>query len=231
MAKSIVPKLQTSPGDPPIESDRARNRESFFTESLSLIRKVVVGRRVVHTDDLPDVSQEIALRLWKWFRKFDEKSSGMPVSEWRSFTARAAHNEVNRKLSNQSKRPEVSLDEVGSEGPVFGETSPEVILLVEIVWQGICRLTLYQRQALLLSSLDLVIYLLQFGVEENDLIDVLGLSTQSWEKIIPRMPLSDNEIGELLSARSGREKFASNPGAVKKARFDARRRLKELMDK
>lgn len=222
MANTILPKLQTSPGDPPVEPDRTRDREGFFTESLSLIRKVIVGRRGVPSDDLPDVSQEIALRLWKWLRKFDEKSSRMPDSEWRSFAARTAHNEVNRKLSNQNKRAEVPLEEVGGGDSIEGETSAEMVLFVRMVWQGISKLTLYQRQALLLNSVDLVVYLLQFGVEENDLIEALGMSTKFWEKVAARIPLSDNEIGDLASA---------NSNAVKKARFDARRRLKELMDK
>ena len=102
-------------------------------------------------------------------------------------------------------------------------------MLVEIVWQGICSLSVYQRQALLFSSVDLVLYLLQFGVGENELIENLGLSRQSWETIASRMPLTDTEIAEIASRNPGRRESEINPSAVKKARFDARKRLKELM--
>ena len=35
----------------------------------------------------------------------------MAEADWKSFTARTAHNEVNRNLSNRNKRIETSLDE------------------------------------------------------------------------------------------------------------------------
>jgi DNA-directed RNA polymerase specialized sigma24 family protein len=96
----ILSKLQTSPGDPPSGSDGALDREGFFAGSLKLIRKVIAGRRSVVADDAPDISQEAALRLWKWLTKFEDKSSRMAEADWKSFTARTAHNEVNRNLSN-----------------------------------------------------------------------------------------------------------------------------------
>lgn len=230
MADSILPKLQTSPGEPPpTESVTARDREGFFAESLNLIRKVIAGRRTVLIDDVPDLSQEIALRLWKWYAKFEEKSSQMAESDWKSFTARTAHNEVNRSLSNRHKHVEVPLDEVEVGNESLSSSSAETVLLVEIVWQGICNLSVYQRQALLFNSVDLVIYLLQFGVEEIELVAKLGLSRQSWETIAARMPLTDTEIAEIAKPNLGKRQKATTASAVKKARFDARKRLKELM--
>ncbi|MEQ1879094.1 MAG: hypothetical protein ABL958_20810, partial [Bdellovibrionia bacterium] len=78
MDNPILSKLQTSPGDPPTSgSGGTFDREGFFAESLKLIRKVIAGRRSVPTDDVPDISQETALRLWKWRTKFEDKSSQM----------------------------------------------------------------------------------------------------------------------------------------------------------
>lgn len=231
MADPIFPKLRTSPGERLPNGPRPdRDREGFFSESLSLIRKVIAGRGAVQSDDVPDLSQDIALRLWKWYSKFEEKRSQMDKDQWKSFTARTAHNEVNRNLSYRRRRVEVPLDEIESED-VSTNAAAEATLLVEIVWQCICKLSLYQRQALLLNSIDLVIHLLQLGVEESELLEALGLTRQSWGAIAERMPLSDTDIAEIASRNEGRTQHVISPGAVKKARCDARKRLKELMDK
>ncbi len=217
MDNPILSKLQTSPGDPPSGSDSALDREGFFAESLKLIRKVIAGRR----------SEEAALRLWKWLTKFENKTSRMAEGDWKSFTARTAHNEVNRNLSNRNKRIETSLDETEALGGGLDASSAETFVLVKTVWQGICRLSIYQRQALLFSSVDLVLYLFQFGIEENELLAKLELTGESWERISTRMPLTDIEIAEIANPNSANGQRVATAGAVKKARFDARKRLKE----
>ncbi|MBK7934544.1 MAG: hypothetical protein IPK01_13895 [Acidobacteria bacterium] len=157
MDNPILSKLQTSPGDPLSGSDSALDREGFFAESLKLIRKVIAGRRSVLADDVPDISQEAALRLWKWLTKFEGKGSRMAEADWKSFTA------------------------------------------------------------------------LQFGIEENELLAKLELTKESWERVSTRMPLSDIEIAEIANPNSANGQRSTTAGAVKKARFDARKRLKELM--
>jgi DNA-directed RNA polymerase specialized sigma24 family protein len=229
LANPIVSKLQTSPGDPPTNGPGdALDRDGLLAESLKLIRKVIAGRRSVLGDDVPDVSQEIVLRLWRWRTKFAGKSSQMSENEWSAFTARAAHNEVNRNLSNRIRHSEISIDEV--EVVERSQTSSaETYQLVESAWQGICRLSLHQRQALLFSSVDLVLQLFQFGIEEDELLRTLGLSSESWKTIAARMPLNDSDIAEIANTNSGRRQKRTTAGAIKKARFDARKRLKELM--
>ena len=229
MDNPILSKLQTSPGDPPSESDSALDREGFFAESLKLIRKVIAGRRSVMADDVPDISQEAALRLWRWRSKFEDKSSQMAEGDWKSFVARTAHNEVNRNLSNRNKKIETSLDETEALGDEVNASSAETFVLVKTVWQGICKLSLYQRQSLIFSSVDLVLYLFQFGIEEDDLLAELELTKESWERISTRMPLTDIEIAEIANPNSANGQRVATAGAVKKARFDARKRLKELM--
>lgn len=229
MDNPILSKLQTSPGDPPSESDSALDREGFFAESLKLIRKVIAGRRSVMADDVPDISQEAALRLWRWRSKFEDKSSQMAEGDWKSFVARTAHNEVNRNLSNRNKKIETSLDETEALGDEVNASSAETFVLVKTVWQGICKLSLYQRQSLIFSSVDLVLYLFQFGIDEDDLLAELELTKESWERISTRMPLTDIEIAEIANPNSANGQRVATAGAVKKARFDARKRLKELM--
>ena len=229
MANQIVSKLQTSPGAPPKNGPGdSLVREGFLAESLKLIRKVIAGRRSVLVDDVPDISQEIALRLWKWRTKFAGKSSQMSEVEWTAFTARTAHNEVNRNLSNRRRHNEVSIGEVELSERSQTSSSAETFQLVEIAWQGICRLSLHQRQALLFNSVDLVVNLFQFGIEEDDLLGMLGLSRESWKSISARMPLTDSEIAEIANLDPTKRKSGTTEGAIRKARFDARRKLARL---
>lgn len=232
MADPIISQLQASPGDPPTTVVRRTSiSEGFVAESLNLIRKVIAGRRSIARDDVSDIAQDVALRLWKWRTKFEDKSSHMADVDWKSFTARTAHNEVNRNLSNRNRQIEVSLDDFDARDDTVGASSAETFLLVETVWQGICKLSRYQRQALLFSSVDLVLYLLQFGVDEDALLRELELSRTAWESIAARMPLADAEIAEIANLGSERKRTKTTANAVKKARFDARKRLKELMNK
>lgn len=180
-------------------------------------------------DDVPDISQEIVLRLWKWRTKFGDKSERMAEEDWLSFTARTAHNEVNRNLSNRGRHVEVSIDDVEVNEGSQTSSSAETFQLVEIAWQGICKLSLHQRQALLFSSVDLVLHLFQYGIEEDELLETLGLSKESWESISARMPLTDPEIAEIANLATSKRQRVTTAGAIKKARCDARKRLKELM--
>jgi len=229
LANQIVSKLQISPGAAPNGGPGdAHDREGFVAESLKLIRKVIAGRRSVLVDDVPDISQEIALRLWKWRTKFAGKSSQMSEVEWTAFTARTAHNEVNRNLSNRRRHNEVSIDEVELSERSQTSSSAETFQLVEIAWQGICKLSLRQRQALLFSSIDLVLHLFQYGIEENELLGKVGLSRESWESISAKMPLTDSEIAEIANLDPSKRKSGTTAGAIRKARFDARRKLAKL---
>ncbi|MGH9949273.1 MAG: RNA polymerase sigma factor [Pyrinomonadaceae bacterium] len=229
MANPIVSKLQLSPGSPPNGGPGEHDRDGFLAESLKLIRKVIAGRSSVLVDDAPDISQEIALRLWKWRTKFAGKSSQMSADEWTAFSARTAHNEVNRNLSNRKRHIEVSIDEVELSEGSQASSPAETFQLIEIAWQGICKLSLHQRQALLFSSIDLVVHLFQFGIEENELLGKLGLSRESWESISAKMPLTDSEIAEIANLDPSKRKSGTTAGAIRKARFDARRKLAKLI--
>lgn len=234
MRSSFLQKLQPSPGDAPLteaEDNRANAIEGLIRDTISLIKRVAFGRKaVVHEDDIPDIAQEAALRLWKWREKFGDKSEEMTREDWDSFTARTALNEINRYCSKRIKKNEVALD---AAPPVptrstEGDADTEVISLVRNVWQGICGLSLHQRRALLLHSIDLLVYFMQFGIEERTIRESIDITKEEWERIVLRLPLSDKEIAQMANSNgnAGNTKLAAQ--AVKKARFDARKKLKRL---
>lgn len=205
--------------------------ESSLVSAIDLIWRVLCGRRyAVPEADMPDIAQEAVMRLWKWRNKYHEKAGGMTMAEWESFTAKTAHNEINRYFSNQLRANEIPLDEVAllAKGTPEGDADSEMFSLIRNVWQEICSLTLYQRRALLLGASELVIYLIRFGINEQSIVASLEISKEDWPDISRRSPLSDREIAVI--ARSS--KMISDPEAaalaIGKARFDARKKLGRL---
>lgn len=211
--------------------DSSSRNEGSLVSALALISRVICGRRyAVPEADILDITQEAVLRLWKWSEKFQERSSRMTMAEWDSFTAKTAHNEINRYFSNQLRSNEVPLDEgdLIRSGTPEGNADAELFSLVRNVWQEICSLTLYQRRALLLNSAELLIYLMQFGIDEPAIVASLEINEDDWPDIFGRLPLPDREIAAIArSSKAMRDPDAATR-AIGKARFDARRKLKRF---
>ena len=217
---SSIRKLKEADDDP-------RANDSLFASTISLIWKVVTERRyAIPEADLPDVAQEAVLRVWKWREKYHKRAGGMTIEEWHSFTAKTAHNEINRFSTSRAKIREVPIDDAfGTAAPAAkGETDAEMVSLIGNVWQEICRLTLYQRRALLLGS-ELIVDLVQFSIAKTEIAGSLEITTEEWADILTRVPLSDREIAARSSKTNSISKTA---GAIGKARYDARRKLERL---
>lgn len=234
MKRSFLQKLQPYPGDAPSPDGEIRpehSSEGLIREALNLIKLITTGRRSSLPDaDVADVAQDTALRLWKWHKKFRQKSSEMSPEEWSSFTARSTYNEISRYKTKLSKNNEIPLENV----PEFADLSHDVTselemkILVQKVWQGICNLSLYQRQALLLHSAEILIYLMQFGVSEERIASALSFGIDEWRALSEQMPLTDIEIVQLVDCNENHLNMQASVRNIKKARYDARKRLEML---
>jgi DNA-directed RNA polymerase specialized sigma24 family protein len=234
--ESLLEKLPNAVHDKvdlPDSEGAAAYSESSFLEALPVIHHIVRRRRISFQQaDVLDLAQGIALRLWRWRDKNGEKSDSMSVEEWNAYAARTAYNEVNRHLS-KSARTGVSLDvaEHIAESSVEGDTETEVFSLIRSVWQEIGGFSLRQRRALLLHSQELVIYFLQSGISNEDLARILEFRTSEWNDIRRRIPLSDVQIAKLTKAPNEKRNVAAIAGAIKKARYDARKKLEGVGSK
>lgn len=194
--------------------------EDPFLATLPVVHRIVSRRRSwLDVASRSDLFQEVALRLWRWRRKHDEKSGRMSDDEWRAFAARTAYNEVSRSFSRErAPIANVDPDDVPAieTATIEGQTEIEVFSLVRSVWQGICTLSLRQRRALLLHSQELIIYFLQTGITEEQLAETLDFREKDWNDICDRLPLTDAEIAERTEGTAG---------SIKKARYEARVKL------
>lgn len=209
-----------------------KTRRNSLVAALPVVEKIISRKTLLSwQSDASDLVQTVALRLWRWQDKFSDKSDQMSDGEWQSFAARTAYNEINRYHSNNSDRKSVPLEEVGdipSSKLLEGNSKTEICSLINQLWQEICRLTLRQRRALLLHSQEIVIYLLQAGIKDEDLANILDFTTREWAEIKTRLPLSDAQIGNFYPAKNKSEEGKSKTQSIKKARHEARLKLRRL---
>lgn len=193
--------------------------EHSFLAALPIVRRIVARRYSgLDPNNGLDLVQEIALRIWRWRSKYEDKSNQMTGEDWNSFAARTAYNEVNRELSRTRRPANLPLEDVAeSEEPsIDGKSDVEVFSLIQQVWQATCNLSLRQRRSLLLHSQELIIYFLQIGIAENDLANLLDFSDTVWCTVRDRLPMTDLEIAEISDGTAG---------SIKKARYEARLKL------
>lgn len=207
------------------------NSEDVFLDTLPVVEKIV-NRKLSFSlkSEAADLIQVVALRLWKWRDKYAEKSSRMSADEWQSFAARTAYNEVNRFYSKKKflKVPIEDVPAIAAQYPIEGDSKTEVVSLVRLVWQEICGLTLRQKRALIFHSQQLVVYLLNSGISDDELSETLEISTDEWHKIRLELPLSDMKIAHLMKNNSRSKNLESLAKSIKKARFEARTNLQKL---
>jgi DNA-directed RNA polymerase specialized sigma24 family protein len=208
--------------------------ERSLLRVLPIVRRIVLQRRSSSDPaNAPDLIQEISLRLWRWRSKYKDRSEKMSASEWSSFAAKAAYNELNRRPANGGKHiTDVSIETPEfSEPSVEGRTEAEVFSLIRQVWQQICELSVRQRRALLLHSQELIVYFMQSRIADRELAGTLELSDTEWNDIRNRLPLSDLQIAEIISKDGHRRKNNSALRSIKKARYEARKKLEGLQKK
>lgn len=179
--------------------------------------------------DALDFVQTVILRLLRWRTRHEGKADEMLGEDWESFGARAAYNELKRPSAHARRHePLDAANEIFAEHGVIGETAAEVDSLARAAWQAICRMTIRQRRALLLNSQDLIVQLLTSGIEESKLLEVLEISACRWQEI-GGLSLSDQQIAALDQEEKNVTK--QNENNVKKARFEARAKIKLIIAK
>lgn len=208
--------------------------DDSLVASLPLVQKIVQRRIVMSwASEAADLVQGIALRLLKWRNKYQDKSKQMSPDEWQDFAARTAYNEINRHYKNNSliNVPLEAVQETASTFFLEGQSEAEVCSLAVQVWQKICSLTLRQRQALLLGSDDLVLYLLQCGITDKELAENLNLTIEEWSVVKDRLPLKSVQIAQLLRKSGNRNSYESSVRSTIKARHEARLKVRRVREK
>jgi len=227
---------ENKPSDSIEEPSHKKNSEDSFLAALPVVRKIVRRRFVsLRQAETSDLEQGIILRLLNWREKYPEKSEKMSTGDWESFAARTAYNETNRHFSKSaagaSHFPLDVADEIESPQSVAGDSDAEFQSLAYFVWQETCQLSLRQRRALLLHSRKLIVYFQKGGVREEELAQSLEMEIGEWLEVVVKLPLQDAQIARFVGATDERRNLESVINSIKKARHEARAKLRLLTNK
>ena len=209
-------------------------RNESILDVIPTIKKIV-RRKLYFAEqrEAPDIIQKVVLQLLIWRDNQSEKSEEMTADEWQSFASKTAYNAVKRHLSGNRivTDPLDEAAEISGEKSVAGNTVAEVASLLRPFWQEICRLSLRQRCALLLGSEMLIVILKKNGIGNRELCNILDLDESALFEIYRRLPLSDAQIALLFLEGENNENrnIDSLTGSIKKARHEARAKLKKII--
>lgn len=212
----------------------AKSDDSMLA-SLPVVQKII--RRKITLPwaaDASDLAQGIVLRLLKWRDKYRDRSAQMSADEWQSFAAQTTYNEINRHFAKNRLANEVPIEaaeEIASPSIIEGASNAEVFSLVRAVWQEICSLSLRQRRALLLANQDTIINFLTCGITDRELAEILNFSMEEWENIKEKLPLKNIQIAELIKKEGSNKSLESIINSIKKARHEARAKVRRLTHK
>jgi len=232
----VLRRLSSSETDAPesveLSSHEKKSEESFLA-ALPVVRKIVRRRFVSFGQaEASDLEQGIVLRLLKWREKYPDISENMSSGDWESFAARTAYNETNRHFSKSAAHlPLDAASEVESYERLVGNSDAEFQSLASFVWQETCQLSLRQRRALLFKSWRLIVYFLKGGISDAELAQSLNLSENEWLEVKIKIPLSDASIARFNGITEKRPNLESVIKSIKKARHEARARLRKLTNK
>lgn len=241
MIGSLFENLQPIPKTEDKDSQNAEglsydaDSDDYLLASLPVVQKIVRRKTVfsLWQSEASDLVQAVALRLLNWRNRNQEKSEEMSKDEWQSFAAKTAYNEINRQFADNSLN-DVSLDSVQEAAAaeyLAGQSETEVFSLTLEVWQKICSLSFRQRQALLLGSQELVVYLLKIGITDEELAEKLNLTTGVWAEVKNRLPLKNVQIAELLKEIGNENSIEAIVKSMKKARHEARAKVRRVTEK
>jgi DNA-directed RNA polymerase specialized sigma24 family protein len=216
------------------------NADEPLLSALPVVQGIVRGK-FAHSwrSDGIDLVQGIFLRLLKWRNKYREKSEKMSDEDWKSFAARTAFNEINRYFSKNRTFTEVPHEpssEFLARELIKGNSGAEVCSIARQIWRKICELTLRQRRALIFGNREMVYYFLQCGITDENLAEVLNLPLEEWLQIKEKLPLDEKRIAALIQRQKATEsgsgkKTKNSVPLVKKARYEAREKLRRLQNK
>lgn len=220
---------------PAVEITSPADSDDSLLVSLEVVQKIVRKKQSSSwRSEAIDIVSGAILRLLKYRRKNKEKSQAMSNEEWENFSAKAALNEIKRHYSKNSQAILLSLEEIDEPADpksLEGETSAEVMSLIRALWQEFCSLTLRQRRALILQNQKFTLSFLDKGISDNEFAISLEISLECWMAIRVFIPFKDIEIAELLREAGNGRNIESISNSIKKARFEARNKLRRVTEK
>ncbi len=205
------------------------SQEDLPLKTFSLIQKLVRGKlNDLYTDYVEDITQTVLLKLFKW--RSSRTDVEMTEDDWLKIVNVATQNAIKSFYSHKSRRELTIEDEkldflANTTAQIFteGNTEIEVRSLLISLWKDFQILPLRQKFSLILHNENFILeLLLNKCCSISEISASLGISENELDQLLEKIPLSDDEISDVLK---GVIKETISPLNVWKARKRAKLNL------
>lgn len=197
-----------------------KNAESVFPFSqLQQFVMKLLKSRVNKFSDVQDISQNVFQRSWQWSYRHDKK---LTIEEWKKLIARISFNEINRFYS---KKSDLLLEDLLPENTSveIGDTTINPQFILEIA-DELHNLAFRQRLSIVLHEAEILPYL-KIVLTDNDIAALLEIDVKTLLVLESEIPLSENQIVELIESVTQKPCKSSIRDERSKGRKLLRRRL------
>ena len=194
-------------GNPSVSSVQ----ENYVLKALSDVRKLVFYKlSSVHKDSAEDLMQRVFCKIWSWRVRHNKT---LEYEEWRKITKTIADREISEFFSEKYTKDvlfsqadadlwEALFINVSFKTSLEGNTRAEIDSLLLSIWKAAQNLTLRQRYAFVLQSDCFLIEFINTGYcTFEELAAYFKVPEEIFLDIMNFLPLSDEQIGELLTAK------------------------------
>lgn len=186
-------------------------QENYVLRALADVRKLVfykLGSK--HRDSAEDLLQRVFCKIWAWKIRHDKT---LEYDDWQRVTKTVVYREISEFFGEKYTKDivfsqmdtnlrEALFETQSFENALAGNTRAEVDSLLYIFWKRAQILTLRQRYAFVLGSEDFLVEFINTGYcGFKELAAYFEVTEEIFANILDFIPLSERQIGELLSAK------------------------------
>ena len=234
LLKEIPPISEMKKGETGNEHTWQKGENDSLLSAMPVVEKIVNRKSVSWRSEASDIVQRIYVRLLSWRNKYREKSEKMSPDDWKSLAARTSFNELNRFAKKDRaiiEMPLESIAQLAAPEAIEGQTEAEFRSLTNHIWKNFCELSLRQRQALLLGSYELAVFLLTAGITDKEIAESLKIALPEWLEVKDKLPVKKGDLARLLKQLDEKKSVEALTNSMKKARSLARQKVRRVTDK
>ncbi|MBX7173693.1 MAG: hypothetical protein K1X72_22175 [Pyrinomonadaceae bacterium] len=185
--------------------DAPISQEELSLDTFSLIQKLVRGKlNDLYADYVEDVTQTVLLKLFKW--RSNRASLEITEDDWLKIVNVATQNAIKSFHSHKLRRELTTDDEkldffAGEISQIYteGNTEIEVRSLLTSLWNSFQNLPKRQKFALILHNENFILeLLLNKCCSISEIAKTLEISVNTLNNLLEKIPMSDDEIGNIL---------------------------------
>ena len=185
--------------------DAPISQEELSLDTFSLIQKLVRGKlNDLYADYVEDVTQTVLLKLFKW--RSNRASLEITEDDWLKIVNVATQNAIKSFHSHKLRRELTTDDEkldffAGEISQIYtaGNTEIEVRSLLTSLWKSFQNLPKRQKFALILHNENFILeLLLNKCCSISEIAKTLEISVNTLNNLLEKIPMSDDEIGNIL---------------------------------